>query len=359
VSKIRVLIVDDSVLFRSQIQLALTDCPEIEVVGASSNGKLALERLKTTPADLMILDLEMPVMDGMTTLMTMKEQGIKTRVILFSSQSRSGAEKTLEALHLLGATDFVAKPSAEGPQHSPSEKIRQALYPKILSLFHRPSPESKTAASPPPAKASYPSVLWETFRPEVLVIASSTGGPNALLEFFENFKGEVPYPILVAQHMPPLFTTSLAERLGVTGQRRSKEAENGELLQANTIYVAPGDYHLKLSGSKEKVYAHIDQGPQRNFVRPCADHLFETAAAIYGRNTLGVVLTGMGRDGAQGAKVIKDAGGAVLIQNKASCVVYGMPGATFDLGAFDREGAPSELARIVQGLVRGGGQRVA
>ncbi|MFP5457360.1 MAG: chemotaxis-specific protein-glutamate methyltransferase CheB [Bacteriovoracia bacterium] len=344
--KIKLMIVDDSVLFRSQIQQALKDCPEIEVVALASNGKIAIEKLQTQEIDILTLDLEMPVLDGMGTLTEMKQLGLKQKVVLFSSQSRAGAIKTLEAMQV-GATDFVAKPMPDASTLTPAEKIKQALYPKITSLF----PDLSTPAASAPVrsvtKASSIPVIWEAFRPEVLVIASSTGGPNALTEFFSKMSAPVPYPILIAQHMPPVFTASLAERIGKVCGKVAREAVHGEVLVPNQIYVAPGDFHMKLTGTKQKPVISLDQGPQRNFVRPCADHLFETATDIYGRNTLGIVFTGMGRDGATGAQYVKDKNGVILIQSQETCVVFGMPGAVHELGAYDYTGSPDQLAMKV------------
>lgn len=337
---IKILIVDDSILFRSQIQLALKDCPEIEILGTSSNGKLALEKMTRENIDLCILDIEMPEMDGIETLKEMKLLSIKTKVIMFSSQSRLGADRTMEAIRL-GAVDFVPKPLPDNTSLSPSDKIKEALLPKILSLFN------KSSFSPEVSPVPTTTMLWETFRPEILVIASSTGGPTALADFFSVLKGSVPFPILVTQHMPPIFTASLAERLGQISGKVANEGVHGEVLKPNQIYVAPGNFHMQISGSKLTPTIEIHQKEQRNFVRPCADFLFESAATLFGRNCLGVVLTGMGRDGADGAKMIKDKKGAVLIQSESSCVVFGMPGAVQNEKNFDYRGTPVEIAQKI------------
>lgn len=340
---IKVLIVDDSVLFRSQIQEALKDCVEIEIVGTASNGKIAIEKIQSQEVDLITLDLEMPVLDGISTLKEMKLKNLQPRVVVFSSQSIAGATKTLEAMHI-GATDFVAKPMPDKSNSTPAQKIKEALYPKIISLF----PGEKLTRVKTATKVAGSTIIWEALRPEIMVVASSTGGPNALVEFFSGINCEIPFPVLIAQHMPPMFTTSLAERIAKSSNKICREAVHGEALKANHIYLAPGDFHMKVVGDKSNPIITLDQGPQRNFVRPCADHLFETATAIYGRHTLGVVLTGMGRDGAQGAAAIKNQHGVVLIQNQETCVVFGMPGAVFDGGHFDYSGSPQDLASKVQ-----------
>jgi two-component system chemotaxis response regulator CheB len=337
--KIKVLIIDDSLLFRSQIQLALKEIPEIEIVGTAANGQIAIEKMREIAVDVCTLDIEMPVLDGIETLKEMKRLGIKTKAIMFSSLTIAGAEKTLEAMNL-GAVDFVTKPQADDSKISPSNKIRDCLLPKILSLFGLSGRHSIAPAQ----KREKSSFQWNLFYPEILVIASSTGGPNALVEYFSLLRDPLPFPILVTQHMPPLFTASLAERIGAHSGKVSKEAVNGEILRPNQIYVAPGDFHLSITGDRKAPKVLLDQGAARNFVRPCADYLFESAANIFGKNTLGIVFTGMGRDGADGAAAVKAKRGAVLIQNEESCVVFGMPGAVFEEGNFDFEGTPEELA---------------
>ncbi len=337
--KIKLLIIDDSVLFRSQIQLALKDVPEIEIVGSASNGRVAIEKMKEYSIDVCTLDVEMPILDGIGTLKEMKELGIKTKALMFSSLTVSGAEKTLEAMSL-GALDFVTKPVVDESHLSPSHKIKEALLPKILGLMNILDKKSPKVLNP----SDRARFMWDLFYPEILVMASSTGGPNALVEFFSLMKEPLPFPILITQHMPPLFTASLAERLGAYCGKVSREAVDGEILKPNQIYVAPGNFHMKITGDKKTPKILLDQGSMRNYVRPCADFLFESAAQLYGKNTLGIVLTGMGRDGLEGAHAIKERRGAVLIQNEESSVVFGMPGAIFESGHFDYTGSPEELA---------------
>jgi two-component system chemotaxis response regulator CheB len=295
--------------------------------------------------DACILDIEMPVMDGLETLRELQNRVIKTKVILFSAQSKSGAEKTLEAMSF-GAVDFVAKPFPDETNMAPADKIREALLPKLISLF--------SSEKPVLIKKSIPrsSVAWESFTPKVLVIASSTGGPPALETFFANLTVPLPYPILVTQHMPPIFTAALAERLGTVSGKVAREGINGEELVANQIYVAPGGFHMRIRMQGGIPAIEIFQGEQRNFVRSCADYLFESAAQIYGRHTIGIVFTGMGRDGATGAGEIKKNNGVVLIQSAESCVVFGMPGAVHADGNFDYSGTPLELGDKIQTMTR-------
>ncbi len=329
---IRILIVDDSILFRNQIHLALKDCPDFSVVGAVSNGSNALIFMNSNEVDLCVLDLEMPVMDGLTTLKVMADKAMRVKVIMFSAVSKAAAEKTLEAMRL-GAVDFVTKPSADGSALTPAQKIGDVLVPKIRSLFLKSCETQDTR----PRESSFSS-----FKPRALAIASSTGGPGALQEFFSELKGVyIPVPILLVQHMPPVFTTSLAEQLGRIAGKKSKEGAVGDVLMPDQIYVAPGDFHMTVKEDALGARIELNQGPQINFVRPAADLLFETV----GSDVLAVVLTGMGRDGADGARFIKKRGGRVLIQDEASCVVFGMPGAVRQEGLHDYMGRPSELAR--------------
>lgn len=343
--KIRVLVVDDSLVFRSQIRLALEGIAEIEIVGAASNGKIALEKLTQDAVDLMTLDLEMPEMNGLETLSEIQKMNRRPKVIVFSSLSKQGAEATLEAL-IRGASDFILKPNLspefQGNKAQPFEVIRSLLLPRVMALF----PEVQVE-SPRKTESSFSKVIWELFQPKIVVIGSSTGGPGVLEKIFSELKGPFKCPILITQHMPPLFTASLAERLGNSSGVPAREAQHLEVLEANRIYLAPGDYHMDLHSSEKGIQIQLNQGPQINFVRPAVDPLFISAARIFKEKCLGVVLTGMGEDGKLGAQEIKQMGGAVLIQSKESCVVFGMPGAVFDIGAFDKI---EDVSQIVQSL---------
>lgn len=367
---IKVLIVDDSVVYRSQIRAALASIPFVEVVGVAHNGKVALERLTQINVDLMILDLEMPEMTGLETLEAMKAKNLtKTKVLLFSSHSKRGAEITMDALRL-GASDFVPKPGSDpgfgatmgvptGEIVDPAKRIHDLMLPKIEALFPASFQETKSgvesirvttpAASALGSDASrkYPKIIWETIRPSVVVIGSSTGGPTILEKLFSSINGPLNCPILVAQHMPPIFTATLAERLKTVSGIEVREAKHGELLRSNTVYVAPGNYHMVLDSLASGVCISLNQGPQENFVRPAVDPLFRSAAEIFKTKCLAFVMTGMGSDGRLGAVAVKEAGGAVVIQNEASCVVFGMPGAVRASGAFDLESTPEAIIELL------------
>jgi len=347
--KLKVLIADDSVVYRSQIRAALQSLPNVEVVAAASNGRLALERLVQTPVDLLVLDLEMPEMDGLETLKEMAKHKIKCKVLMFSSLSKRGAEITMEAL-ALGASDFITKPAAGNEAGSqPAEKIRELLEPKIKMLF----PECSEQYVPRPSvEKSFPKIIWELFKPKIVVIGSSTGGPTVLEKIFSELSTPFNCPIVITQHMPPIFTTTLAERLSKLSGIPGGEAQHGEALRNNRFYIAPGNYHLSLEGDSALTRLMLDQGPHVHSVRPAVDPLFSSAASIFKNRCLGIVLTGMGFDGKSGAESIKDHGGAVIIQEEKSCVVFGMPGAVYHAGAYDLTATPDEIIKILNDKVR-------
>lgn len=349
-NKVKVLIVDDSVVYRSQIRAALQSISFVEVAGAASNGRLAIERLALDDVDVVILDLEMPEMDGIQTLKEVKKRGLKCRVLLFSSYSKRGAEITMEALSH-GASDFVAKPGvgSTDPGQNPAGYIRALLEPKLQAL----SPEESKA---PVLKkinntSRFPGVIWDIFYPKLVVIGSSTGGPTALENIFSQIRGPLNCPIIIVQHMPPIFTTTLAERISKITGIKAVEAVHGDVLEKNCIYVVPGDYHLRLEGDVHHTRMLLSQDAQINSVRPAVDPLFATASNIFKEHCLGLVLTGMGMDGRDGALSIKENGGAVVIQDQNSCVVFGMPGAVFNAGAYDRIESLENIVSILHDKV--------
>lgn len=350
---LRVLIADDSVVYRSQIRAALEQLAQIEVVGVSSNGRLALQRLEHSQIDLLILDLEMPVMDGLQTLKEMATKNFNCKVLVFTSVSRHSAEVLLEALRL-GAADFLTKPNAADaladPENSAVNRIRKLIEPRIAALFPNfestPSPE-EPQAKPVQILEKYPKIELKTFEPEIIVIGASTGGPTVLEKVFSQLRAPLNCPVLVVQHMPPVFTTTFAERIQKFSGIETREAVNSERLLPNRIYIAPGDYHMTLSGSRTETYLQVNQGPRIQMVRPAVDPLFESAAAIFGAKCLGIVFTGMGADGCQGSQKIKQAGGMVLIQESASCAVFGMPRAVKEVGAYDFILSPAEISEII------------
>ncbi len=346
--RLKVLLVDDSAIYRKSIRSALEVADWIEIAGTAENGRVALEKMAEIGPDLLILDMEMPEMSGLETLKEMKRRNIKCPTLVFSSISKKGAEITLEALSL-GARDFVTKPGNEddGDGKSPVERIRSLLIPKLEELFATYLWKTRNNAAPTEPTEAFPKINWSLLNPQIVVIGSSTGGPTVLEKIFSNIVWPLSCPVVLAQHMPPIFTASFAERLSKISGTRVTEARHGEFLEKNHVYIVPGDYHLRLQGTRSQTRILLDQGPQIHSVRPAVDPVFQTAAEIFGAGCLGIVLTGMGYDGRDGAAAIKRRGGAVVIQNKESCVVFGMPGAVHGAGAFDRIASPEEIALLM------------
>lgn len=358
----RVMVVDDSVVFRSQLKNCLDGEQGISVVATAANGKIALDRLEREICDLIILDLEMPEMNGLQFLEEFRRRNYTQRVIIFAAPSLEGAKQVLASLNA-GASDFIAKPTTAISLQDALEGIKRDLLPKILQFKMRHDSLNASPAKPSthvsPKKFAVSDqnanpILLETFKPQVVVIGSSTGGPMALEKLFGALKGKTTLvPILIAQHMPPHFTDALAKRLEAITGIASGEGKQGERIQPGRIYMAPGDFHMtiqRLPGNSAPI-VKLDQGPKRNSVRPAVDYLFESAAKEYGSACAGFILTGMGDDGKDGSVAIKQASGAIMIQDKESSVVWGMPGAVHEVGAFDREGNIDECSKILVHMV--------
>jgi two-component system chemotaxis response regulator CheB len=336
--KIRVLVVDDSAIMRKLIVDILKEDPEIEVVDTAKNGKEAIEKAKALRPDVITLDIEMPVMDGLTALRFLRRETPQIKVIMFSSLTQEGAKATIEALSL-GAYDFVPKPSTRSFLDS-VKKIKQDLIPKIKSVvpIKRIKPAFRATAEKKRVRAGVYKVCG---------IGISTGGPQTLMQIIPKLPATFPAPILIVQHMPPLFTKQLAERLNSLSPLTVKEAEEGEPVRDRFVYIAPGDYHMVVKKYGSLVKIHLHQGPPRNFCRPSVDELFDSLADVYNGQTLALVLTGMGSDGRDGSKKIKEKGGVVLAQDAESSVVFGMPRAVIEAGLADEV---LNLSRIPQRL---------
>jgi two-component system, chemotaxis family, protein-glutamate methylesterase/glutaminase len=340
VPKIRVLIVDDAVTFRRLVADELARDPALEVVGTASNGHIALARMTQVNPDVVILDVEMPEMDGLTTLKVLRKTYPRLPVIMFSALTMRGAEATLDAL-AAGATDYFTKPaSAEGLEGS-LEVIREALIPQIKVLCERSVRDTRLetpiARSPASHGLALPHVLRHVPGPvQVLAIGASTGGPNALAELFRRLPADFPVPIVIVQHMPPMFTRLLAERLSVECPIPVEEASSGAVLQPGKAWIAPGDFHMVVVRDGRQVRLQLHQDPPENSCRPAVDVLLRSLAQVYGPNSLSVILTGMGQDGLRGCNHIREAGGQIVVQDEASSVVWGMPGSVARAGLADR-----------------------
>jgi two-component system, chemotaxis family, protein-glutamate methylesterase/glutaminase len=339
--RIRVMVVDDSVVIRRLVTQALEQDPIIEVVGTASNGAIGLQRIPQFNPDVITLDIEMPDMNGLEMLRRIRREYPQLRVIMFSTLTERGAAVTLEAL-TLGADDYVTKVSNEGSLDRSMARLREEMLPKIKQFFRVAT--SSTAAAPParafvsslPVAGSRPIGQSLGLKPRVVVIGISTGGPAALSAILPSFPTSFALPILLVQHMPPLFTRLLAERLNANCQLRVEEAGDGDLVEAGKILIAPGDFHMKVASTGGVVRVCLDQSPRQNSCRPAVDALFASVAELYGGAVLAVVLTGMGQDGLHGTKLLKARGARVLVQDEGSSVVWGMPGAVANAGLADR-----------------------
>jgi two-component system chemotaxis response regulator CheB len=345
--RIRVLIVDDSVVIRRLVTHALEQDTAIEVVGAASNGSIAMQRIPQFNPDVLTLDIEMPEMDGLETLRRIRREYPKLRVIMFSTLTERGAAITLEAL-TLGADDYVAKVSNEGSLDRSLTRLREELIPKIKQFFHMPG-QSRTAPVVERSPLARQNPQNPKTRPEVVAIGVSTGGPAALGAILPELPAGFPLPILVVQHMPPLFTRLLAERLNSSCHLPVEEASQDAPVKSGTILIARGDFHLKVAPNGGKVRVCLDQSPPQNSCRPAVDALFTSIGQVYGGAVIAVILTGMGQDGLRGTEILKARGASVLAQDEASSVVWGMPGAVVNAGLAD---LVLPLNRVVPEILR-------
>lgn len=326
---IRVLVVDDAVVVRKLLTTVIDDDPDLEVVGIAANGVIALGKIEQLKPDIVTLDIEMPEMDGISTLREIRKRDRSLPVIMFSTLTERGATATLEAL-ALGASDYVTKPANVGSVTAAMDAVRRELIPKIKAFCRKNSPPP-----PPPPMAMKVVAAPLTGRCELVAIGSSTGGPNALATVIGQLPAGFDKPIVIAQHMPAVFTRYLAQRLDGASKIRVREAEQGDMLEPGLALVAPGDHHMTLRRTAGGVAVVLDQKPPVNFCRPAVDVLFRSAAEVYGGDVLAVVLTGMGHDGRDGCATLKQRGATVIIQDQASSVVWGMPGAVHQSGLAD------------------------
>lgn len=341
----RILIVDDSAVMRSLLRTVVTADPGMEVAGTAADGESALGIVESLRPDLILLDVEMPVMDGLVTLRKLRARGHKMPVIMCSSLTQRGAKVTIEAL-ASGASDYVAKPAGQSSREAASRALMQDLHPKIHAFTSQSAPAPQPvfpgggAPSAPRSPALYP--LMPPHRPQpvssvpvALVIGVSTGGPAALDLMLPALPTNFPLPVMIVQHMPELFTKLFAERLNGRCALNVREAAEGDLVRPGTIFVARGNWHLEILAASRPGMPHslhLTQAAPENHCRPAADVLFRSAAAVYGAGVLAVVMTGMGSDGMLGSKIVRENGGSVLAQDQASSAVWGMPGAVVNAG---------------------------
>jgi two-component system chemotaxis response regulator CheB len=371
----RILIVDDSAVMRSLLRSVIVAEPGLEVAGTAGDGASALSSVGLLRPDLILLDVEMPVMDGLVTLRELRRRGHKMPVIMCSSVTQRGAKVTLEAL-ASGASDYVAKPAGQANREAAIKALGKDLGPKILALTHHLQPQQTSIFAPPAAhgmaqiqpllpSAARPPVFLPggapikaqpiSTQPTVVVIGVSTGGPAALELVLPKLPANFPLPVLIVQHMPELFTKLFAERLDSRCPLRVREAAEGDAAVAGTISIARGNWHMEVQAPARPgppPTLHLTQAPPENHCRPAVDVLFRSAAAVYGQGVLAVVLTGMGSDGMLGCRTIREHGGAVLAQDQASSTVWGMPGAVTNAGLAHKvvplREIASEILRLAQ-----------
>ena len=333
---IKLLIVDDSAFMRKILTDLMSEIKDIEVVGIARNGLDALEAIPRLKPDIITLDVEMPKLNGIETLKIIKSQ-CDTPVIMLSSNS--GSDVTIEALQV-GALDFIEKPT---DLKANLTDFKNELESKIKSVFKikvRKNDIKVTRHSVKHVGADRPI--------KAIAIGASTGGPKALVYLISRLPEKMKIPIFIVQHMPKGFTTSLANRLDNESKVNVCEAEEGMLIQANTVYLAPGDFHMTIEDNRIR----LNTKDKIHGVRPAVDYMFDSAAAIYKEGLLGVILTGMGRDGSSGMETIKKFGGYNLAQNEESCVVFGMPGSAVAKGVVDEVLSLEELSTKVNQFIK-------
>ncbi len=372
-TRVRVLVVDDTVVYRRILQRVVEEIPSAEVVGTANNGRVALERLRTIEVDLVLLDIEMPEMNGIETLAVIRKEWPRIGVVLLSGVDRSAADLTVTALEA-GALDFVPKADFGDMDENQRHLVRQlgAIIENVArsrersqsfgqSVRSRLDPfgqfqnnAAATVGSSIPVRPSS-RARARPVRPrfQLLTIGCSTGGPQALAQVIPNLTPELGVPVLVVQHMPPVFTASLAENLDRQSRLRVVEARQGESLLANTVYIAPGGRHMTIQAATRKDWTvSLLDDPPVNSCRPSVDVLFRSAAQVCGSGVLAVILTGMGEDGLEGVRVLKEKGATCLTESSRTCVVYGMPRAVDLAGLSDESIGLADIAPRIGALIR-------
>ena len=338
---IRVLIVDDSVVVRKVVSEAISSDPAIQVAGTAADGKIALAKIPLLNPDIITLDVEMPGINGIETLKEIRRLYPKLPVIMFSTMTERGAAITLDALSL-GASDYVTKPSKSGDPDVAAERVRTEMVPKIKALCaQRPIEPPSALLAAPATDVAVPQLIipavprQASSRIDILAIGASTGGPNALAKMLPLFPANFPIPIVIVQHMPPLFTRLLSDRLNDQTKITIREGVPGSILEPGHVWIAPGDFHMVVERFGANVRLAMNQRSHENSCRPSVDVLFRSVAKVYGSNVLALVLTGMGADGVRGSQHIREQGGLVYVQDEASSVVWGMPGLVAQAGLAD------------------------
>lgn len=338
----RILIVDDSAFMRKILSEQISTIEGLTVAGTAVNGEMALEKISILNPDAVTLDVEMPGMNGLEVVKRIREH---SDIPVFMISSISGTEITIQALEA-GATDFIKKP--ENLLREPSHFQKQ-IETKMQSLLQKNATFEKEEGVKWQEKIEKNTAIeWDQLSPKVIVMGASTGGPRVIMEIIKNLPADFPYPILIVQHMPAGFTASFAERLNASAKLTVKEAKGGEKLKSGNVYLAPGNYHMTILNHT----IHLHQQNKLHGVRPAVDFLFETAGEQFGADVIGIILTGMGRDGTEGMQTIKRFGGVTIAQNKKTSTVYGMPGHAVKTGVVDISTDVQGISCILNKLVK-------
>ncbi|PID77045.1 MAG: chemotaxis response regulator protein-glutamate methylesterase [Deltaproteobacteria bacterium] len=355
---LRVLVVDDTIVYRKAVSDILAELPGVEVAGVAHNGKIALAKIKSLQPDLLTLDIEMPEMNGLEVLAELQKNFPQIGAVMLSTLTGEGSIMSIKALEL-GAFDFILKPQNSGQLAESKKEIKDKLAP-ILKAF---AASRRTPAGRPAAGKSFGTFgqkikgrtntapVPRKGKSEIVAIGISTGGPNALSRMLPMLPGDLGVPVVIVQHMPPIFTASLANSLDKKCALKVKEAENGEVLSNNVVYIAPGGKQMKLAARASGLerIVKITNDPPENSCRPAADYLFRSVADYYVGRTTAVIMTGMGSDGTKGLQMLKNKGALIIAQDEASCVVYGMPKEPVETGLAD---IVAPLGRIAGEIVK-------
>ena len=344
---LRVLVIDDALVYRKTVSDCLTDLAGVEVVGVAANGKIGLDKIERLRPDLIILDLEMPVLDGLAVLEQLQQMDDPPEVLILSGKSVCDAKATTSALRL-GAFDFVTKPQG-GDRHENRQKLQTSLTQRVHALLrsrhslqrgtpsiaaeaHTRAENARNATRPalPDARVFPPS------RVDIVAIGVSTGGPQALTKLLSNIPADFSVPILIVQHMPATFTRSLAADLDRHCLLGVCEASEGQIVTPGRVYLAPGGQQMKIARQGDDCRIRVTDDPPENSCKPSVDYLFRSVAEGYGSHALGVIMTGMGYDGTVGSRILKGRGAGLICQDEASCVVFGMPREPIEQGLADR-----------------------
>ena len=346
----RVLVVDDSTLFRKVVRDVLQDLADVEVVGVAANGKLAIEKVDQLKPDLLTLDVEMPELDGIGVLRELRARPSAPTAIMLSSLTERGAQKTTEALGL-GAFDFILKPSGNNLASNTAE-LRTSLGPKIAafqaSLRSAPPLADRTSTEP---GETYPAPNDQP--PKVCLIGVSTGGPATLGKLLPSLPADFPLPVIIVQHMPAVFTKTLAETLNTTCRLNVQEIQDGMQARPGNVYIAPGGKQTQVLSDMPFESFKVTDDPPENHCRPSIDYLFRHAAEVYGGRSMAVILTGMGNDGTAGCRKLKGLGSRIIAEHESSCVVYGMPRSVVEAGLANIVKPLGDLAETIIESARG------